>query len=215
MTPARALSLVRPLREDHLGASTFIEKGWHLIAHGDFVAAEAALLTALNLAPSEVRTRSLLGWAVMRQGRYDESLEILDEVLGEDPTNAMARASLGYVCMRKGLLREAHAHMSVASAQMRDPKAALYGCFYLGLLYAQQRDVAEAERYFERTLSLAPNFIEAYYELGRAFWYAGELEEAARVWKVGNSSNRFIVWGKRCGDALRVTSEGQEPLSFS
>lgn len=215
MTPARALSIVRPLREDHLGASTFIEKGWHLIAHGDFAAAEAALLTALQLAPSETHTRSLLGWAVMRQGRYDEALKILDQVLGEDPSNAMARASLGYLCMRKGLLREAHEHMSVASAQMRDPKAALYGCFYLGLLYSQQRDVVEAERYFERTLSLAPNFIEAYYELGRAFWFAGELAEAERVWKAGNSANRFSEWGKRCGEALKVTSEGQEPLSFS
>lgn len=215
MTPARALSLVRPLREDHLGASTFIEKGWHLIAHGDFAAAEEALITALKLAPSEIRARTLLGWAVMRQGRFDEALDMLDHVLGDDPANALARACLGYVCMRKGLLREAHEHMSVAAAQMRDPKAALYGCFYLGLLYSQQRDVVEAERYFERTLSLAPNFIEAYYELGRTFWFAGDLAEAERVWKVGNSANRFSEWGKRCGEALRATSEGQAPLSFS
>ncbi len=215
MTPARALSLVRPVREDHLGASTFVEKGWHLIAHGDYAGAEAALITALNLAPSEHRTRSLLGWAIMRQGRYDEALEILDQVLGEDATNALARASLGYVCMRKGLLREAHEHMSVAAAQMRDPKAALYGCFYLGLLYGQQRDVVEAERYFNRTLSLAPNFIEAYYELGRTFWVSGELAEADRVWKAGNSANRFSEWGKRCGEALRLSADGQEPRSHS
>ena len=51
--------------------------------------------------------------------------------------------------------------MTRAAEQMRDPKAALYGCFYLGLLYSQQRDVVEAERYFRKTLSLAPNFIEA------------------------------------------------------
>ena len=215
MTPSPAISLVRPLREDHLGASTFIEKGWHLIAHGDFVGAERALVTALNLAPSDTRARSLLGWAIMRQGRYDESLEILDKVLGEDAMNGMARASLGYVCMRKGLLREAHEHMTRAAGQMRDPKAALYGCFYLGLLYSQQRDIVEAERYFERTLSLAPNFIEAYYELGRAFWGAGEISEAERVWKAGNSTNRFNEWGKRCADALRLTRDGQEPLSFS
>lgn len=215
MTPARALSLVRPVRQDHLGASTFIEKGWHLIAHGDFAGAEKALMTALNLAPSETKTKSLLGWAVMRQGRYDEALEILDQVLGEEASNALARASLGYVCMRKGLLREAHEHMSVAAAQMSDPKAALYGCFYLGLLYSQQRDVQEAERYFERTLSLAPNFIEAYYELGRAYWVSGELSEADRVWKAGNQANRFNDWGKRCAEAIRLCAEGQAPVSYS
>ena len=215
MTPARALSLVRPVREDHLGASTFLEKGWHFIAHGDFVAAEKALITALNLAPSDARAKSLLGWSIMRQGRYDEALGILDQVLGEDAMNALARASPGYVCMRKGLLREAHEHMNCAATQMRDPKAALYGCFYLGLLYSQQRDAGEAERYFERTLSLAPNFIEAYYEMGRAFWITGELAEAERVWKAGNAANRFSEWGKRCGDALRLATEGKEPPSFS
>ena len=157
----------------------------------------------------------MLGWAIMRQGRFDEALEILDQVLGEDAGNALARACLGYVCMRKGLLREAHEHMNVAATQMRDPKAALYGCFYLGLLYSRQRDLGEAERYFERTLSLAPNFIEAYYELGLAFWNAGELSEAERVWKAGNTANRFNEWGKRCGEAISLVAEGKEPRSLS
>ncbi|MEO8194116.1 MAG: tetratricopeptide repeat protein [Gemmatimonadales bacterium] len=207
--------MARPLREDHLGASTFIEKGWHHIAHGDFAAAEHSLEMALQLAPSDHVALVLLGWAQMRQGRYEDALRILDHVLGHDATNAMARAGLGYVCMRKGLLPEAHEHMSKAAAQMRDPKAALYGCFYLGLLYAQQRDVAEAERYFRRTLSLAPNFIEAYYELGRTFWVAGEKIQAEHVWRAGNGANRFSEWGKRCADAVRRVRAGAEPQSFS
>jgi tetratricopeptide (TPR) repeat protein len=215
MTPARASSFVRPVREDHLGASTFIEKGWHQIAHGDFAAAEKTLENALRLAPSDQRTRALLAWAIMRQGRYDEALAILDDVLGHDATNALARATAGYVCMRKGQLMEAHDHMSRAAAQMRDPKAALYGSFYLGLLYAQQRDVIEAERYFRKTLSLAPNFIEAYYELGRTFWAAGEKTEAENVWKAGNGANRFSEWGKRCAEAIRISRSGAEPRGFS
>jgi hypothetical protein len=32
------------LRQDHLGASTFVEKGWNLIANGNFEAAEALRL---------------------------------------------------------------------------------------------------------------------------------------------------------------------------
>ena len=215
MTPARASSGTRPVKEDHLGASTFIEKGWHGIAHGDFAAAENSLRMALKLAPSDGQARALFAWAVMRQGRVDEALAILDELLGRDPMNALARATLGYLCMRKGLLREAHDHLSRAATQMRDPKAALYGCFYLGLLYGQQRDVAEAERYFRKTLSLAPNFIEAYYELGRTFWFAGEKTQAENVWKAGNGANRFSDWGKRCAEAIRLVKAGKEPPSFS
>jgi tetratricopeptide (TPR) repeat protein len=215
LTPARASSFLRPLREDHLGASTFLEKGWHNIAHGDFVAAEKSLEMALKLAPSDQRAHALLGWAKMRQGLYDEALAILDEVMGRDSANAMARATVGYVCMRKGMLMEAHDHMTRASVQMQDPKAALYGCFYLGLLYAQQRDVIEAERYFRKTLSLAPNFIEAYYELGRTFWASGQRTEAENVWKAGNGANRFSEWGKRCAEAIRLSRAGTEPPSFS
>lgn len=206
---------MRPVREDHLNASTFVEKGWNNLAHGDFVAAEQAIQMALKHAPSHQYAKVLLGWAVMRQGRLDEAIAILDEVLGKDPMNSLARATLGYVCMRKGLLREAHEHMSRAAAQMRDPKAALYGCFYLGLLYSRQRDVVEAERYFRRTLSLAPNFIEAYYELGRTFWITGEKAEAENVWKSGNGANRFSEWGKRCAEAIRLSKAGKEPPSFS
>lgn len=215
MTPARSISVMRPVKEDHLGASTFIEKGWNHIAHEDFLEAEKALLTALRLAPSDPHARSLLAMATMRQGRYDEALAILDPLLGEDAMNGMARASLGYVCMRKGMLIEAHEHLTRASAQMRDPKAALYGCFYLGLLYGQQCDAIEAERAFERTLSLAPNFIEAYYEMGRTFFASGNQAEAERVWRAGNSANRFSVWGKRCAEAVRLTRSGQAAPSYS
>ncbi len=214
MTPARS-AVPRPLREDHLGASTYIEKGWSLIAHGDFKAAQTALETALLLAPSDRRALSLLGWAQMRQGDYDEALATLDQVLAEDAMNGLARASLGYVCLRKGLLREAHDHLARASRQTRDPKAALYGWFYLGMLHAAQRDVVEAEDCFRKSIALAPNFIEAYYELGRACFGAGEIAEAHKAWKAGHAANRFNVWGRRCAEAIRLSQAGQEPVSFS
>lgn len=214
MTPARSAS-PRPLREDHLGASTFIEKGWNLIAHGDFTAAEKALGTAILLAPSDLRARSLMGWAQMRQGKLDDALATLDKVLADDAMNGLARASIGYVCLKKGLHREAHDHLTRASRQARDPKAALYGWFYLGMLHSDQRDIVEAENCFGKTISLAPNFIEAYYELGRAYFFTGDLARAEKTWRAGYQANRFNVWGRRCSEAVRAIQSGQEPRSFS
>ena len=72
MTPAAA-TMPRQLREDRLGASTYVEKAWNLIAQSDFTGAEKALDTALLLAPSDLRARSLMGWALMRQGKLDEA----------------------------------------------------------------------------------------------------------------------------------------------
>jgi len=214
MTPARSTS-PRHLREDHLGASTFIEKGWNLIAHGDFSAAQKALDTAILLAPSDLRARSLMGWALMRQGKLDEALAMLDRVLADDAMNGLARASLGYVCLRKGLHREAHDHLTRASRQASDPKAALYGWFYLGLLHSDQRDIVEAEHCFRKAISLAPNFIEAYYEQGRAYFCTGDVAQAEKTWRAGHSANRFSVWGRRCAEAVRLAQSGQEPRSFS
>jgi hypothetical protein len=69
---------VEPLttRVDHLGASTFVSKGWTAISVGDYAAAESALSRALALAPEDLEAASLLGWALMGQGgaRLDEAL---------------------------------------------------------------------------------------------------------------------------------------------
>ena len=48
-----------PVRADHIGASTFIEKGWSRISLGDYPAAEMALGKALELSPSDTACGSL------------------------------------------------------------------------------------------------------------------------------------------------------------
>ncbi len=206
---------VRRVREDALAASTFTEKGWHLIAQGDYPAAEQVLGTALEFAPSDPRARSLMGWAVMRQGRYDEARELLEMVLDTDENSGIVLANLGYVYLRTGFLEQAEASLKFALQMPRDPKALLYGNFYLGLLYSSRNDLTRSRDCFEKSIAAGPSFIEAYYELGRACWAAGEEAEADRVWKSGNSANRFSLWGRRCAEAMRATRAGEEPRAFS
>ncbi|HVD60349.1 MAG TPA: tetratricopeptide repeat protein [Gemmatimonadaceae bacterium] len=212
MTPARAR---RVLREDHLGASTFVEKAWHMIAIGNFADAESVLIQALSLAPSDSRGRSLLGWARMRQGRLDEAERVLIALLSENTLHAMARVNLGYVCLKKGQLDRAAELLVGSSRQSGDPKAALYAIFYRGLLHVVEKDFNEAEYCFRKSIVLAPNFIEGYYELGRAQVSSGKSDEARATWKDGNLANRFNVWGKRCGDAIRMLDRGAIAPSFS
>jgi len=203
------------VREDYLGASTFVEKGWNLIAIGDFPRAEIALHQALELAPSDVYARTLLAWALMRQGTYDGAEQILEELLAEDPLHAMARVNLGYVQMRKGEYLAASELLENCSQQLRDPKAALYARFYLGLLFFAQRDFAGAEHCFRKSVTLAPNFIEGYYELGRAQFAGGRDAEARATWKAGHAANRFNVWGKRCVEAIRRADRGERAPTYS
>ena len=50
---APAFSADRPVVADHIGASTFIEKGWSRISLGDYAGAEETLQKALKLAPND------------------------------------------------------------------------------------------------------------------------------------------------------------------
>ena len=196
---------------DHLGASTFIEKGWSRISLGDHEGAERALLKALELSPNDPQAESLLGWALMLQDKFDEALLIFQKVLVREPQNALARINVGYICLKKGIFGEAIEHLSRAIRLNNDPKATLYAHFYLGLVYLDRDMFEDAQTFFEKTLALGPNLIEAHYELGRAYWFNGQRDEAKRTWKAGLTANKFNPWGKRCAEVLRTVEEGGEP----
>jgi tetratricopeptide (TPR) repeat protein len=202
---------------DHLGASTFIEKGWSLISLGDYSGAIQALEKALTLSPGATDATSLLGWAQMLNEDYDDALGNFSKVLMKEPANALARINVGYICLKKGIFGEAIEHLSKAIRLDNDRKATLYAHYYLGLVYLEREMYEDAQTFLRKTLKLGPNLIEAYFELGRALWLGGEREEAVRVWTDGYKANKFNPWAKRCQEMLDVASAGGEvprsPLS--
>ena len=199
------------IHQDHLGASTFIEKGWSLISLGDHAGAIQALGKALALSPGDVQAQSLLGWAQMLHEEYDEALATFSKVLMREPANSLARINVGYICLKKRIFGEAIEHLSKAIRLDNDRKATLYAHFYLGLVYLEREMFEDAQVFFRKTLQLGPNLIEAYYELGRAHWFSGEKDAAAQLWNDGFKANRFNPWGKRCKEMLDLTAGGGEP----
>jgi len=210
-TNAPAFGGERPVMADHIGASTYLEKGWSLISLGDHDAAERALLKALELSPNDPQTESLLGWAQMLQEKYDEALLNFQKVLMRQPTNSLARINLGYICLKKKIFGEAIEHLSKAIRLDNDRKASLYAHFYLGLVYAEREMYEDAQTFFRKTLALGPNLIEAYYELGRVLWFDNKRDDALETWRAGLAANKFNPWGKRCGEMLKHIEEGGTP----
>jgi tetratricopeptide (TPR) repeat protein len=196
---------------DHIGASTFIEKGWSKISLGDYPGAEQALAKALELSPNDPQAESLLGWAEMLQDKFDDALMNFQKVLVREPQNALARINVGYICLKKRIFGEAIEHLSRAIRLDNDKKATLYAHFYLGLVYLERDMFEDAQTFFQKTLTLGPNLIEAYYELGRAYWFNGQRDEAIETWTAGHAANKFNPWGKRCADVLTLVAEGGEP----
>ena len=208
---APAFSADRPVVVDHIGASTFIEKGWSRISLGDYVGAEESLNKALALVPGDPQAESLLGWAQMLQEKYDEALMQFQKVLMREPANALARINVGYICLKKHIFGEAIEHLSRAIRLDTDRKATLYAHFYLGLVYLERDMFEDAQTFFQKTLVLGPNLIEAYFELGRAYWFNGQRDEALQTWQEGHTANKFNPWGKKCAEVLKVVAEGGEP----
>ena len=199
---------------DHLGASTYIEKGWSLISLGDYAGAIQSLEKALTLSPGEIQAQSLLGWAQMLHEDYDDALGTFSRVLMKEPANALARINVGYICLKKRIFGEAIEHLSKAIRLDNDRKATLYAHYYLGLVYLEREMFEDAQTFFRKTLKLGPNLIEAYFELGRALWFAGQRDEAMQTWAEGHKANKFNPWGKRCGETLKHV-EGGGSLSRS
>jgi tetratricopeptide (TPR) repeat protein len=209
--PAPQFTGARPaVHADHLGASTYIEKGWSLISLGDYSGAIQALDKALTLSPGAVEAQSLLGWAQMLHEDYDDALGNFSKVLMKEPANALARINVGYICLKKRIFGEAIEHLSKAIRLDNDRKATLYAHYYLGLVYLEREMYEDAQSFLRKTLRLGPNLIEAYFELGRALWLGGNREEATRAWTDGYKANKFNPWAKRCQEMLDVAAAGGE-----
>jgi tetratricopeptide (TPR) repeat protein len=211
LSAAPAFNAERPVVFDHIGASTFIEKGWSRISLGDYAGAEESLTKALQLVPNDPQAESLLGWAQMLQEKYDDALMQFHKVLMREPANALARINVGYICLKKKIFGEAIEHLSRAIRLDSDRKATLYAHFYLGLVYLERDMFEDAQTFFQKTIALGPNLIEAYYELGKAFWFNGQREEAMQTWQDGFTANKFNPWGKKCAEVLKTVEAGGEP----
>ena len=115
-----------------------------------------------------MQAESLLGWAQMLHEDYDDALATFSKVLMKEPANSLARINVGYICLKKRIFGEAIEHLSKAIRLDNDRKATLYAHYYLGLVYLEREMYEDAQTFFQKTLELGPNLIEAYYELGRA-----------------------------------------------
>ncbi|HEY6948844.1 MAG TPA: tetratricopeptide repeat protein [Gemmatimonadales bacterium] len=198
------------VQADHLNASTYIEKGWSLISLGDYAGAIQALENALQRSPGATQALSLLGWAQMLSEQYDEALGTFSKVLMKEPANSLARINVGYICLKKRIFGEAIEHLSKAIRLDNDRKATLYAHYYLGLVYQEREMYEDAQTFFKKTLALGPNLVEAWFELGRARWFAGDQDGARQAWTDGIKANKFNPWAKRCREMLDLAASGGE-----
>jgi len=200
-----------PVRSDLLGASTYRDKGWSLMAAGDRVGAVAALREALRLAPEDAEAEVMLGWALMLDDRLDDALAAFGRVLARQPDHAMARVNLGYICLRRRIFGEAIEHLTVVLRGSEDRKATLYANYYLGLVYFDRGMFRDALPFLRQALALGPNLHEAAYDLGRALWFDGQADPAREAWRQAAAvAGPGMPWATRCAEVLATVDAGGE-----
>ena len=69
---------------------------------------------------------------------------------------------------------------------------------------------ADAQGFLRKAIALGPNLIEAWYDLGRALWFAGARDAARGSWEQGAAGNRLGPWARRCQELLDSTARGEE-----
>jgi tetratricopeptide (TPR) repeat protein len=211
-TAAPEFAAEKPVvRADHIGASTYIQKGWSLLSLGDYQGAIQNLSRALELSPHEIEAESLLGWAQMLGEDYDAALATFQEVLMREPGNSLARINIGYICYKKRIFGEAIEHLSKAIRMANDKKATLYAHYYLGLVYLEREMFEDAESFFRKTIDLGPNMTEAFFDMGRAQWYAGNVDGAQETWRSAVAASKFSPGGKKCAAMLALVAAGGAP----
>ena len=178
-------SAPQSVRHDHLGASTYLERGWSELASGHWSEAETLLRQATTLDGMSTAAPSLLAWALMHQGRLDEALKLCQDVLRKDPDGGLARVATGAICLRKGLVGEGIEHLTRAATHPGDSRAGLYANFWLGVAHVESDRHADAVGFLRQAVTLGPNRAEGWVELGRALWFDRRPAEAREAWIIG------------------------------
>ena len=132
----------------------------------DTEAVKPRILKALDRAAALRGQDSALGQRVAdgykQMGEWNKAEEIYRELLEKDPDLPLVRESLVDLYLRTG---KADRAVEQLQAIARDYPANEQTSFVLGTIAYQQKNFAEAERQFERTRMLRPDFEPVYYEL--------------------------------------------------
>jgi tetratricopeptide (TPR) repeat protein len=200
----------RTVRYDHIGASTYIDKGWSELAAARWGQAESMLREALVLDPDNSVAQSLLGWSLLHQDRSDEALQLCLQVLLREPEHGLARVAVGAICLRKGILGEAIEHLTRAASKPGDARAVLYANYWLGVAYLERDMSSDAVEFLRRAVTLGPNLAEGWLELGRGLWFLGKEVEAREAWTIG-SGLRHSPHAARSLSMLETVAAGGSP----
>lgn len=156
--PEKALAVLEPLlARNDADAQTLSLAAQAEAQSGDVKSAEAYVLRAAKLNPTETRSRVALALSRAKPGGGDAALAEVETIAAED-SGAYADIVLVNAYLRKGSFDKAlHAVEGIEKKQPDKP----YAANLRGRIQLLRNDAADARRSFERALSVDPKFVPA------------------------------------------------------
>ena len=180
-------------------AAAFGEMGKLLLAVESFGEAEACLLNASELNPSDSRWTYYLGHVYRSQGDSQKAAAYFERTLKARPDDVAALVWLGNMYLDQGRTVEAGPLFSRALALDATAAAAHAG---LGRVSLAGRDYMGAIEHLETALKLNRSASSVHYLLASAYRGAGQADRAMRTCDCGD----------RCHSGLRIRCCSRSPI---
>jgi Flp pilus assembly protein TadD len=167
---------------DRAKASALRQKGLNYRNQKQYQQAIAALQKAVELDPSNLGGRIILGWTFHLAGQETEATQQLKQVLALDPNNVPALNALGIVYLVGGNLTAAVETHEKAILLKPDNEIGYYN---LSLAYQRLKRYPEAISKAKRATQLEPNNPHPWIALAIAHWSNNEPSLARAAYRQG------------------------------
>lgn len=119
--------------------------------------------------------------ALHQQGRLDEAEKIYLRILDREPANTDVMHLLALVARRTGNIDRAENLLRTILDLSRSPRPQVF--FDLALILHQKKNIEEAIRYYRTAVQAAPDYADAWLNMGSALAESGGLEEAVAAYR--------------------------------
>jgi protein O-GlcNAc transferase len=157
---------------------------------------EAELREAVALNPAQAAPWSLLGVALLKQGRLDEAVDALQRSIALDPSDSLTWSNLGAAHWAQGRLNQADE--AYAKSLSLSPENSLHARNYARLLTERQQP-ERALKLLEEALNRDPNDVSAWLLAGNALQVMGDMNQARSAYEralaaaPGSSTARYSL----------------------
>ena len=169
-------AIVETLLEEPEGVTGRWLLGYILLTEGRFAEASRAFEAARELEPAEASHQFYLALAKIGESDLEAALHILEEALEVHPDHVASRVALGLVHLERRRFKDARIELEAYPAE---PAAS----YLLGRAHLARKETEEAILALRRATKAAPELLDAWFSLARAYRLHGLSAAAANAYR--------------------------------